>query len=98
MAGSAVSMAASYIADKMGEGIDNFLSGDKNKEKSESSSPSQSAPSASKYGDPNAGLNSATTAPLQQLAAGKLDRLFYGHYLPEHFKKTSIIKTTGRVR
>lgn len=26
-----------------------------------------------------------------------LEKDFYGHYLPSHFKKSSIISTTGRV-
>ena len=38
----------------------------------------------SKYGDPQSPF--------------KVDNKFYGHYLPEHFKKTNIISTKGRVR
>ena len=58
----------------------------------------QGSAGASKYGDPNAKSDSGITAPLQHLAAGKIDRRFYGHVLPEHFKKTNIISTSGRVR
>ena len=60
------------------------------------------APTAisSSFGDPNAGLHKEASGMvgLQHFAAGKIDKRFYGHYLPEHFKKTTIIKTTGRVR
>src|SRR5574343_125786 len=54
--------------------------------------------SSSKYGDPNAGLHGGQSGmmALQHLAAGKIDNRFYGHYLPNHFKKTSHISTTGR--
>jgi len=51
----------------------------------------------SKYGDPNAPQTQQGMMAIQHLAAGRLDRRFYGHYLPEHFKKTSIINTKGRV-
>lgn len=54
--------------------------------------------STSKYGDPNAPQSQQGMMALQHLAAGKVDNRFYGHTLPQHFKKTSIIGTTGRVR
>jgi hypothetical protein len=64
-----------------------------------SPSPSESL-STSKFGDPNAGLhgNQSGMMAISHLAAGRVDKHFYGHFLPEHFKKTSIISTSGRVR
>jgi hypothetical protein len=45
-----------------------------------------------------AGKYMGSMEAVKHLAAGKLDKLFYGHTLPEHFKKTNIISTSGRVR
>ena len=73
--------------------------GEAPKSKDMGSSPSEPLV-GSKFGDPNAGLHGAQQGmmALQHLAAGRIDKRFYGHFLPEHFKKTSIISTKGRVR
>ena len=64
----------------------------------QSPTPSAGKMDGGKYGDPQAPAIQAGMQAIQHLAAGKLDRRFYGHILPEQFKKTSIISTTGRVR
>jgi hypothetical protein len=35
---------------------------------------------------------------MRNLRPDKVDNKFYGHYEPHHFKRTSIVSTTGRVR
>ena len=55
--------------------------------------------SGSKYGDPNAPkMEIPKIVSRFNPRTGLPDTGFYGHYLPEHFKKTSIISTKGRVR
>jgi hypothetical protein len=50
----------------------------------------------------SSGVTSSLTTPmkLNPAAPGSMgwDNKFYGHYLPSHFKKTTIINTKGRVR
>jgi hypothetical protein len=55
--------------------------------------------SGSKFGDPNAPkMEIPKIASRFNPRTGMPDIGFYGHYLPSHFKKTSIINTKGRVR
>ena len=53
----------------------------------------------SSYGDPNAPKMEAPKIVSRfNPRTGMAEAGFYGHYLPEHFKKTNIISTKGRVR
>lgn len=73
------------VGEKVGEKIgESAISGGGVKTSSSSSSSSMT----------NSAMEPMKLTPMQ----GRLDNKFYGHYLPEHFKKTSIINTKGRVR